>query len=81
MKSSRSLSTKNIARNARKLMSESSDDSDGSTGFSDTNMDSARAEKVFSRRRLPELESNLNTRSKKAEKSLFTVSDSESSKR
>jgi len=88
MKSSRSQSTKNIRRNARRFLSESSDDSDNANN---SNVDSARAEKVFARRRLPKRCSNLDSLIKtdtdesiamQKEKTLFRVSitsDSESS--
>jgi len=66
-------------RNARKLISESSDDSDSSRDSSNPNMDSVRVEKVFSRYKPQKPTSSLNTHTIKAEKSLFRVSDSSDS--
>lgn len=88
MKSSRSQSTKNTRRNARRLISESSDDSDGRIS-SNSEMDSARAEKVFSLRNPKSSTSNLNISLNtsvhiQAERTLFRLSDtsdSESSQR
>lgn len=88
MKSSRSQSTKSSRRNARRLISESSDNSDGIIS-SNEEMDSARAEKIFSRRRRPNSISNINISTNTsinipAERTLFRLSDtsdSESSQR
>lgn len=79
MKSSRSQSTKNTRRNARKLISESSDDSDNIIS-SNTEVDSARAEKVFSHRRRQKSTFNLNTSPSisshiEAERTLLRLSD------
>lgn len=81
MKSSRSQSTKNTRRNARRLISESSDDSDGRIS-SNSEMDSARAEKVFSLRSSKSSTSNLNisiNTSVQAERTLFRLSDTSDS--
>lgn len=72
MKSSRSASTRNTRRNARKLNPEPDEsESDAS------DIDSAQAEKSFSRRRRQKYSSNLdNTKGPiQAETSLFRVSD------
>lgn len=77
MKSSRSTSTNNIRRNARRILIESSsDDSDSSVVC-----DSARAEKVFSRRRpiLNTTVSSINESIKfESNKTLFRISTSSS---
>lgn len=83
MKSSRSASTQNIRRNARRIISESSDDDSGRDA-SKTHMDSARAEKIFSRRRLQKSSSNLDNKNDEsiyiqAERTLFRVSDTSDS--
>ncbi|CAI6363749.1 unnamed protein product [Macrosiphum euphorbiae] len=82
MKSSRSTSSRITSRSARRLMSESSDDSDDG-GFSNAQMDSARAEKAFSRRRqtIPTPNSSDVTNDSlriKPDRSLFRVSDTDS---
>lgn len=83
MKSSRSSSSQNTRRNAPRLISESSDDA-SDRDSSNTLMDSARAEKIFSRRRLQKFTSNLNNKNDEsidiqADKTLFRVSDTSDS--
>lgn len=83
MKSSRSSSSQNTRRNAPRLISESSDDASDRES-SNTLMDSARAEKLFSRRRLQKSTSNLENKNNEssdilAEKTLFRVSDTSDS--
>lgn len=86
MKSSRSSSSQNSRRNAPRLISESSDDVSDEDS-SNTFMDSARAEKIFSRRRLQKSTSNLDNENDKsidiqgfqAERTLFRVSDTSDS--
>lgn len=76
MKSTRSLSAKITRRNTRRLMSESSDYSGD-----EESVDSARAEKTFSFRRLPPT-TNDGTRaheSVRAERTLFRLTDSSDS--
>ncbi|KAL4088915.1 hypothetical protein QTP88_023996 [Uroleucon formosanum] len=82
MKSSRSTSSKVTSRSARKFMSESSGDSDDGKS-SNEQMDSARAEKVFSRRRrqTPTPNSSDVTNDSlriKPDRSLFRLSDTDS---
>lgn len=82
MKSSRSTSSKNPSRFARRLMSESSDDSD-EKGSSNAQMDSARAEKAFARhrRQTPTPNSSNVTDDSvcvKPDRTLFRLSDTDS---
>lgn len=82
MKSSRSSSSRNTRRNARKFISESSDDSENERSSSSIQMDSARAEKLFSHRRLQKPMSNVHRNQPnhiEANKTLFRVSDSDAS--
>lgn len=84
MKSSRSTSSKLPSRFARRLMSESSDDSDDGAS-SNAHMDSARAEKAFSRRKrqTPTLNGpnvkNDSTRHIQSDRTLFRLSDTSDS--
>ncbi|XP_050057902.1 transcription termination factor 2-like isoform X2 [Aphis gossypii] len=83
MKSSRSTSSKLPSRFARRLMSESSDDSDDGAS-SNSHMDSARAEKAFSRRKrqTPTLdEPNVKNDSThiQSDRTLFRLSDTSDS--
>lgn len=83
MKSSRSQSSKNIRRNARKLMSESSDESDSFNKYS-ADDDSAQAERVFSRRTHQKRPLNLDRSTNESmnistDRTLFRVSDSSES--
>lgn len=83
MKSSRSSSSQNARRNAPRLISESSDDT-SDRDSANTLMDSAQAEKLFSRRRLQKTTSNLDNNNDesiniKAERTLFRLSDSSNS--
>lgn len=83
MKSSRSTSSKLPSRFARRLMSESSDDSDDEAS-SNAHMDSARAEKAFSRRKrqTPTLdEPNVKNDSThiQSDRTLFRLSDTSDS--
>lgn len=82
MKSSRSSSSRNTRRNARRFMSESTDDSENECSSNSIQMDSARAEKLFSQRRLPNSLSNNQKNQPdhiKANRTLFRVSDSDTS--
>jgi len=82
MKSSRSTSSKITSRFARRLMSDSSDDSDEGES-SNAQIDSARAEKAFSRRRRQTLTPNSSnvtndSVSIKPDRTLFRLSDTDS---
>ncbi|XP_025412191.1 transcription termination factor 2-like isoform X2 [Sipha flava] len=82
MKSSRSSSSRNTRRNARRFMSESSEDSENDYSSNSIQMDSARAEKLFSHRRLPNSMSNNKKNQPnhiEANRTLFRVSDSDTS--